>query len=311
MPKHHEVTTNTPSTQQVRQWHEHTLELMDGGASVDKLGSFVITKAQYDELHAPLELPAVPSESKQDTKTAEAEKTFDREAFGQLLDSTDFVMSSYIHGVGTTEYGVRKGEFGFSGSSADLKIGSLMDRVSYADPYKKFNDTNIPEVFAMQELSEQIWNDLKRPEPTDDRNTVNDIRSMSRTFAQKGPMALIRYAASSTPNFRYADSHDRAGNSARFAMVIPLETALSLFAAVQNNPNVAHDLLDLAASKAMDPRLRHNGGPPFRQQNPYETEWPQMKPPIEEWRQANGGKVPMAFQNSLLQEPSQATVVEY
>jgi hypothetical protein len=177
--------------------------------------------------------------------------------------------------------------------------------VNSADEH--FEGQEIPESFTFQECSEQVWTDLQNPDPRADQSIVDKIKLLSQDYAQTEPMALIRYRALDTKSFPYRDSYGRLGNSTGFVAVLPLETARSFFEAAKQDPQLVHSLVDVAAERAMNPQLVNR----LNSKNLYESEWQITRPPIEDWRQANDGKIPMAFREGLLQDPAQARVVEY
>jgi hypothetical protein len=235
------------------------------------------------------------------------------ERLNKILGNADYALNTWMVATGGQKsFGVSSDKQGVTYTTASRTRSDLLDVVDKPDKFEKMAVVqDVPETVTFQELSENALNRAKgTPQTFDNRIEINAIMRLSRRYAQTGPMALVRYAASDTKQYPYRDAHGRRGNRARISIVLPMPEAQELFEASQTDPNILHRLLDQSAEKALNPDL-HGGIGRYKAANLYQTEWQQSKPPLEEWRQSHQGSLTMAFRASMLDDFAQASIVEY
>ena len=247
-----------------------------------------------------------------------AEKVYSREYISDLLKSTDFALRAWMTSTtGESVFGVSKGATGFGHYGLDTSTAALLRTVSSLDKTDQLlAQQDVPESIIVKECSEAVFHDLNnRISRMDKDNFVQakKIISLSHAYAQEQPMALLRYSANHTDKLPFTDAHGRRGNSAKFAMMLPLNDAKDLLASVTADPSLMQTIIDVAAEIALNPSLPYKDTrQPGSNPNVYASEWQQAKPPIDAWRHANkGGSLKIAILNGLLDQDSIETIVEY
>jgi hypothetical protein len=113
------------------------------------------------------------------------------------------------------------------------------------------------------------------------------------------PLTILTYetVTADSPNrkYSYPEHANRPGNDLRLHILLPQSSAETFLQATQDDPEAIRSAVDML----MTEQVGAGQG------------WEEMKPPYEDWREANEGVRRMAFRTNLDQPADQARVVDF